>query len=104
MIMTFECISSAIVTLPESYYSRVTVHQKHEKPSIFSAILSEKAEEETEKSEEERDKSFPIELADFSQIVSALSWFHSPLAHFRPFEHKYTARPRLFTLFCVYLI
>ncbi len=104
MIMTLECISSAIVTFPESLQRQVTVHQKHEKPSLFTAILSEKSEEETEKDEEERDRLFSTELADFYQIASALSWFHSPHIHFIPFEYKCTAQPRLFTLFCVLLI
>jgi hypothetical protein len=104
LIMTFECISSAIAMPDETSFQQVTVHQKGSKPSVFSAILSERAEE-TEKNEEERDKIFPIELADFSKIASALSIFHSPDAHLNFYAVNFKAHPkRLFAIFCVLLI
>jgi hypothetical protein len=104
LIMTFECISSAIAKPADASIQHVTVHSKTEKPSVFAAMLSERAEE-TERNEEERDKIFSVELADFSKIATALSISHSPLSQLNFHETSYRAQPkRLFAIFCVLLI
>jgi hypothetical protein len=103
VIMTCECISSAMVSFPQSS-NHLSVQKKSSKPSIFETILSVKSEEETEKNEQERDKVFPIEIADFSQIARALSIHFTPVVNLTPLLLSEATGRKLFELFCVLII
>jgi hypothetical protein len=103
LLITFQCVSPVLAKAESRDSHHFIVSRKSDHSSIFSSVLFEKMEEE-EKNEEEKDRFITIELLDFSTITTLLSQAHTPDTHFTLLRDRYDRQPRLFTLFCVYLI
>lgn len=104
LIMLLDVVG-AITVVHASSTQHPTFHAKSLKSSSIAKILFVKeAEEESEKSEEKRDKFIGGELIDFSRLAVALSNIHTPQFNFVPFQERFTVRPALFTMHCVFLI
>jgi hypothetical protein len=101
MLMAFECITAAFIPNERSEPGKTSIHSSSKPSSVFGTYLCERTEE---RYEEERDKFVTIELIDLSRIATLLSFAHTPLNTFTPYEHLFGDQPKLFKMFCVYLI
>jgi hypothetical protein len=101
VLMIMECFIAALATPRSSDFDHKSVGSKSLSSALSSLLL---AETEEEKTEEEGDKSFAIEIADFSKITSFLSKIHTPHSQFIVYEHLDDHQPSLFKMFCVFII
>ena len=100
IIMILECFMVCFAT-PSSGDLR---HKSFRVKAFPSLLLSVLAQGEEEKSETEGEKSFAVELADFSNVISCLSKIHTPDTHFIVFEHPDSHQRSLFKLFRAFVI
>jgi hypothetical protein len=100
VLMVLQCFITAFATPSSRDSSHTSINEKSLASILCSALLPETEEE---KSGEENDKSFAVELADFSKNIAFLSKIHTP--HFQSIVHEhFDHQPSLFTLFCVFII
>lgn len=104
ILMAMDFVGAAFTAIPACSGAKLNYHTKHTSSSGIAFILFEKeAEEETEKNEE-REKFIGPELVDFSRVAVLLSNIHTRGDHFTSNKHRFSVRPLLFTLHCVFII
>ncbi len=98
--MILECFACCFATPCSNDLS----HKSFRAKAFPSLLISLLVQGEEEKSEREGDKSFAVELADFSNVISCLSKIHTPDTHFNVFEHPDSHQRPLFKLFRAFII
>lgn len=100
VLMVMQCFITAFATPSSHDASHTSINERSLASLLCSALLPETEEE---KSGEENDKTFVVELADFSKNISFLSRIHTPPLQ-SIIHEQFDYQPSLFKLFCVFII
>jgi hypothetical protein len=102
VLMTLEILGASATALPSSSAYRLSICSEESQASILGSFLFEKAEEENEKTEEENAHLTRVVLLDFASIALSLSAHHSPHYRLSLDTDRYSQRPPLHQLNCVF--
>jgi hypothetical protein len=104
LLMSLEILGASITALPSTAEYALSICSEDTASGGLGFLMFEKAEEENEKTEEENAHLHRPLLIDFSRIALSLSAFHSPAQIESTSFFRYTVRPPVHQLNCVFLV
>jgi hypothetical protein len=109
LFISLDIVGASVAAIPSTSDHALTLHSQtlhsQKLPSaILTALLFEKAEEETARSEDEKYNMAGVVLLDFSRLAFSLSFYHTPPVQLQSPTFQYDVRPPLHELNGVFLI